>query len=149
MTNDIFPINTPISEVELGILRGLVDDYCQLDDERARLENEMARAKAERDKKAGMVLELMARRYLKSHKFLDGLMVISQQKTHISIPEDSREKFHSWLKAHGYWNLARINAAKEVALLRERLEVNAPIPDYCRIFKEPAIQLRGRKKKGV
>jgi hypothetical protein len=146
--NDVFSVGTPIGGAELGLLRGLVNDYCQLDEERSKLEDLAADAKAKRDEIAKKVLALMGQHDLKSQKFNDGLQVIAMERQHTSIPPENRAQFHKWLKANGYWDLARVNAKQEEALLRERLENEQPIPDYIRIFKEPALQLRGRKKGG-
>lgn len=150
MTEDIngvtHPEAPPIGAAWLGYLRSYVDAYCRLDDERHRLEAEAEDTKDRRDAVAKTILGLMKTHETGSHEFEDGIEVIVGEQTRIRIPEESRAEFNEWLKLNGYWNMARVHAKQETALLDARFKSKQPVPAYVQMARVPSLQLRGRKQ---
>jgi len=148
MPDDIFSVAKPMPKDVTGLLRKMTDEYVTLDWELTQLGELTDSKRVERDDVRQRIVATMQQYALSSQKFDDGLMIIKSEKFCPSIPSEKRPEFHRWLEKEGYWRLARVNAKQEVALLRERLEGGQPIPPYVRIYKEPQLSVRGKKKGG-
>ena len=146
MPDDVFSVEKPVAKNVEALLRGMLADFLEAEQDLDRIGKEEQAAADKRDNLRQEIIKVMADHALVSQKFEDGMMVIRAVRQHPSVPKGCRPQFHKWLQKNGYWSLARISAQQESALLRERLENEQEIPAYIKVFKEDTLQVRGRKK---
>ena len=144
MTDDVFSVEQPKAPGVQRILRALTEDMVTLE-RKAESTLKLSKSfKAQKDEKAKTVVKMLTELGQTSTKWDDGLMVIRNKESYLSCPGEYAEDFEKWLKANGYWALAKVNAQTVKKLLRDRVAAEQPTPEYLRTFEKEGVQVRGK-----
>lgn len=144
VAKDIFTTERRLSPEAETLLRGLIDEVTKYESLLAKLKGRVQKGTELVVQRRQEIAGLLVEHGVKSHKFKDGVQVITFKKRFPQIKARDSTRFAEWLVENNLLKEIKLSPESLKALIQKRLEEGRSIPEYIETYDEDRLQVRGR-----